>query len=172
MTDVQPDYFAIPDPLDDRWLDPDWLGTTRLSYWYRPKRGKKAGQLQPWPPRRNRWGRLTWAEVNAQPLDQREDFQIQHWAKVRAGRQEVARRIDADPELAAARFAEARSICCCCGKGLTDERSKAYGIGPDCRQGIDPQVLTALIAKMAEVHAAGRVSWRQNSKDDPQLFAS
>jgi hypothetical protein len=134
--EVRPDYFAVPDPLDERWLDPDYLGPTRLSYWYRPKRGKKAGQLQSWPPQRNRWGRLTWAEVNAQPVDQREAFQINHWTRVRAGREEVAKAIEADPVLAAARFAECHSICCCCGKGLTDERSKAYGIGPDCRSGI------------------------------------
>lgn len=161
MTDVQPDYFAVPDPLDP----------FKLSYWYRPKRGRQAGELQPWPPRRNRWGRLLRADVLAQPVEQRMAYQINHWKRVRDGRREVAQQIDTDPTGAAARFAAAQSICCCCGKGLTDERSKTYGIGPDCRAGVQPETLASLIAAMAVVHAAGRVSFRHNDRDDPELFA-
>jgi Family of unknown function (DUF6011) len=158
--DVRPDYFAVPDPLDP----------TKLSYWYRPKRGRKAGRLQPWPPRRNDWGALYRTDVLAQPPEERDEYRIAHWKRIRAGREEVTRVIEADPTLAAARFAECHSICCCCGKSLTDERSKAYGVGPDCRSGLRPEALAALIAKMAEVHAAGRVSWRVNGRDDPALF--
>ncbi len=162
MTEVRPDYFAVPDPLDP----------SKLSYWYRPKRGKKAGQLRGWPPRRNDWGVLYRKDVLAQPPEQRADYQIAHWQRIRAAREEIAKTIDADPTLAAARFAACHSICCCCGKGLTDERSKAYGIGPECRSGMKPETLTALTSAMREVHAAGRVSWRQNSHDDPDLFAA
>ncbi len=162
MTQVQPDYFAVPDPLD----------SAKLSYWYRPKRGKRAGQLRPWPPGRNDWGALYRKDVLAQPPAERVDYQVAHWQRVRAGREETAKTIEADPVLAAARFAACHSICCCCGKGLTDERSRTYGIGPDCRSGIDPEVLTVLIDRMAAVHAAGRVSWKQNGRDDPELFAS
>jgi hypothetical protein len=165
--DVRPDYFAMPDPLD-----PDWPDSTRLSYWYRPKRGHKAGEILPWPPRRNRWGRLLRADVLAQPIEQRETYQVNHWTLVRAGRREVERQIEEDPIGCAARFAASKSICCCCGKALSDERSKAYGIGPDCRSGIRPEVLAALIEAMATAHASGRVSWRGNGRDDPELFAA
>lgn len=161
MTDVQPDYFAVPDPLDPE----------KLSYWYRPKRGRKAGKLQPWPPRRNDWGRLTLGALQGMPSYQREDFQVRFWAQVREARRSVNHQIDTDPIGCAARFAAAQSICCCCGKGLTDERSKAYGIGPDCRSGIEPEVLATLIERMTVAHAAGRVSWKRNSHDEPELFA-
>jgi hypothetical protein len=164
MTDkpTTPEYFAVPDPLD-----PD-----KLCYWYRHKRGRHAGQLSPWPPRRNRWGRLTWAEVNAQPERDREDYQVAHWAKVRAARQQIQQAIADDPDLAAARWSLAHSSCCFCGKALTDQRSKAYGIGPDCRAGAPPEVLAELIRRMEQAHAEGRLSWRENDLDDPELFAA
>jgi Family of unknown function (DUF6011) len=157
---VRPDYFAVPDPLD-----PD-----RLSYWYRPKRGRKAGKIQPWPPRRNRWGVLLGSEVLTVPVDQRDEYRIGHWRRVREARQMVAAAIDTDPGLCAARFSAARSACCVCGKELTDERSKTYGIGPDCRQGIGPEALAGLVNAMAAAHAEGRLSWRRNRHDDPELF--
>ncbi len=160
LDDVRPHYFAVPDPLD-----PD-----RLSYWYRPKRGRDAGKILPWPLRRNRWGVLLRKDVLAQPVEQRDEYRIVHWKRVREARQEIADRIEKDPIGCAARFAAAQSICCCCGKGLTDERSKTYGIGPDCRSGINPAVLILLIERMAAAHAAGRVSWRGNAHDDPELF--
>lgn len=37
-----------------------------------------------------------------------------------------------DPRGAAARYGRAKEQCCVCGKTLTDERSRWYGIGPDC----------------------------------------
>jgi Family of unknown function (DUF6011) len=167
LDDVRPDYFAVPDPLDPKWPD-----STRLAYWYRPKRGRQAGRIRPWPPRRNRWGVLLRSDVLAQPPGrEREVYQINHWTLVRAGRRWVAEQISEDPIGCAARFAASKSICCCCGKSLTDERSKTYGIGPDCRQGIRPEVLAALIERMAVAHAAERVSWRGNSRDDSELFA-
>jgi Family of unknown function (DUF6011) len=162
MTEVQPDYFAVPDPLDP----------AKLSHWYRSKRGRTAGKILPWPPRRNDWGALYRKDVLALPPGERDEYRITHWRRVRAAREEVAKAIDADPIGAAVRFAAAQSFCCCCGKALTDERSKTYGIGPDCRQGINPAVLAVLIERMAAAHAAGRVSWRANNRDDPELFAS
>jgi hypothetical protein len=158
--DVRPDYFATDDPLDP----------SKLSYWYRPKRGRRAGEILPWPPRRNRWGILLRAVVLEVPLEQRDDYRIAHWKRVREGREIVKEMIRRDPVGAAARFAAAQSICCCCGKALTDERSRAYGIGPDCRQGVKPEVLAELIEWMEAAHAGGRVSWRDNSRDDPALF--
>ena len=37
-----------------------------------------------------------------------------------------------DPRGAAARYGRAKEQCCVCGKTHTDERSRWYGIGPDC----------------------------------------
>jgi hypothetical protein len=162
MTDMRPDYFAVPDPLDPG----------KLCYWYRPKHGKKAGRLEKWPPRRSDWGALYRKDVAAQPPDQRVEYQMAHWQRVRAAREEIVNTIDADPGLAAARFAAARSACCFCGRELTDERSKTYGVGPDCRSGMPPEKLTQLIGAMRRAHAAGRMTWRPNTRDDPELFAS
>jgi hypothetical protein len=40
----------------------------------------------------------------------------------------------ADHQSACLRYAEKINKCCCCNKPLTDERSRYYGIGPDCEQ--------------------------------------
>lgn len=39
-----------------------------------------------------------------------------------------------DHQSACLRYAAKINKCCCCNKALTDERSRWYGIGPDCEQ--------------------------------------
>jgi hypothetical protein len=43
--------------------------------------------------------------------------------------------------------------CLCCGRSLGDERSVAYGIGPECRQGMPPELLTRISEFSAKVRA-------------------
>lgn len=142
---TKPDYFAVPDPLDP----------TQMSYWYRPVRGRQAGQILPWPPRRSRWGRLGVKDI---PVDKAADpagwgaFVDAYFGKVRAARAAVEAAIEADPDTAAARFAVFGFRCCFCSKVLTDERSKVYGVGPECRQGVSAEFLGHLTDVVRRVH--------------------
>ena len=42
--------------------------------------------------------------------------------------------IMSDPRGSAARYGQELGHCCRCGKALTDERSRYYGIGPECER--------------------------------------
>jgi hypothetical protein len=42
--------------------------------------------------------------------------------------------IAADPYTCAIRYGQEMGVCCRCGKKLTDDRSRWYGIGPECEQ--------------------------------------
>lgn len=41
--------------------------------------------------------------------------------------------VAADPYTAAMKYSQIKKVCCRCGKQLTDERSRWYGIGPECK---------------------------------------
>lgn len=42
--------------------------------------------------------------------------------------------VAADPYTATMKYAEILDVCCRCGKTLTDNRSRWYGIGPECEK--------------------------------------
>lgn len=69
----------------------------------------------------------------------------------------LARVIEAiaeDPVAAGRRFAQFCDCCCRCGKVLTDPVSKSYGIGPDCRRDISPELLARYLTPQVErLHA-------------------
>ncbi|WP_374216205.1 DUF6011 domain-containing protein [Frankia sp. R82] len=142
----EPGYFAVPDPLDG----------TRMSYWYRSRAARSAGQLAPWPPRRNRWGHLLKRDV---PFDKAADppgyraFVREHFDRVFDARVEARRLIEADPDAASARFAALAIRCCWCGKQLADEHSRVYGVGPECRQGLSAEELARMVELVAAAHA-------------------
>lgn len=144
-----PEYFAVPDPLEPRML----------SLWFRASRGLHAGRLRPWPPE-SRWGRLSVADV---PFDRRrrpalfDDFVAKHRDRVAAALGVVEVAIADRPMLAAALFSGFSSKCCFCGKPLTDARSKALAIGPDCRRGMSVEVLAAY-ADAVRAAAGGAVA--------------
>jgi hypothetical protein len=132
-----PARYAIPDPLDPG----------KVSYWYRPESGRDKGKLQPWPPQRNTWGRLYYKNMpdGATRTPANRAFADAHWAKVREGRKTAVAEIEANPELAAARFARYAVACSACGKAMWDERSVTYGIGPECRRGASPGFLSRML---------------------------
>ena len=146
-------YFAVLDPLD----------TSKMSYWYLPDKGRKKDQLQPWPPLRNKWGSLYDKDI---PEHSRENVNAEvfraflraYFDRVRTAREEVERIISEDPGLAAARFSHLAIRCCYCGKTLTEERSKIYGVGPECRQGASPDYLARLIEMVKAVYAPAALS--------------
>lgn len=139
----RPKYFAVPDPLDP----------TKTSFWYRSQTGRDAGQIKPWPPRRSTWGQLLKVDV---PHDKRtepkayREFVRGHFAAVGVARGQVEILIERDPQAAAAAFSHWAIRCCVCGKTLTDERSKVYGVGPDCRARM-PVALVDAIAEQVRV---------------------
>lgn len=143
---TRPEYFAIPDPLDP----------AKASFWYRVPSGRSAGRIEPWPPRRSHWGHLPVKDIphdrEAEP-DTYRAFVDAYFARVREARSAIRASIEDEPEIAAARFAAWSIRCCMCGKKLTDQRSKVYGVGPDCRAGA-PAGLVDAIAEQVRALAA------------------
>ena len=74
-----------------------------------------------------------------------------HWAvEHQRGRFEEALTMAiVDPRYSAAKFAEIKQRCCNCGKGLTDDRSLWYGIGPECEQ-FRPDIMARVIDDKGE----------------------
>jgi hypothetical protein len=143
MTDHGPEYFAVPDPLD----------LSKMSYWYRPE---GAAEVRPWPPRRSPWGRVPRSILpDGAPKGSPEWLAaVRPYAeRITAAREAVNAEIAADPIGAAARFATLQVRCCCCGKRLTDERSRVYATGPDCRAGASPDWLASMVNAVARAHA-------------------
>lgn len=141
-TTTAPEYFAVLDPLDPG----------RITYWYRVQRGRDAGQLAPWPPR-TRYGALYVKDMPAGTKAEQYAFARAHYDRVAHARAVLEDVIDTDPDTAAARFAAFASRCCCCGKRLTDERSKCYGIGPECRHGASLDWLASRVDLVGRAHA-------------------
>ena len=153
----EPSYFAV-------WGHYDRTGLTKFHFWYRVRIGRQAGKIQPWPPTRSRFGTLFARDI---PSEQEcrdtfscsvREWRERYWQDVRDVRDAALREIDEHPEDAAAMFAAFHSYCCCCGKGLTDERSKVYGIGPECRRGLAPEVLKRIGDKTARLYRDQRAS--------------
>lgn len=136
-------YYAVPDPVDP----------AKVSYWYEPRRGKLAGTLQPWPPNRNHWGSLFHRDIPEGLTEaQRRAFTDDYFRRVRQAREDISGIIAADPAAAALRFSRYCVCCCSCGKALTADRSSVYGIGPECRKGVAPQVLSRLIERTKQIY--------------------
>lgn len=56
------------------------------------------------------------------------------WTPVKAlpYKMKVLKQIAKNPESAGKKFGQEVGVCCRCGRSLTDETSRAMGIGPDC----------------------------------------
>jgi hypothetical protein len=146
-------YFATRDEFTT-------TGRAKVHLWYRVQRGRDEGQIRPWPPQRTSFGTLRQADVPEALRDRwgtsdpaLREFKARYFAECRAIRQAAETAIREHPEEAAALFAELNSACCCCGRALTDEYSVIYGIGPECRAGLPPEVLTRLGDRTARKHA-------------------
>lgn len=137
-------YFAVPDPLRPG----------SMSYWHR----MGTGELVPWPLRHNRWDHVVVQphEVPARGADHRwlAEYQKRHEERVQEAKAAVCAAIEADPVSAGTRFAVHQTLCFCCGRQLTEEQSKVYGIGPDCRRNVDANTLALALEITARLHAA------------------
>lgn len=139
-------YFAVPDPDDP----------AVMTYWRRNARGELAPH-----PLRAAYGPMLYRRGD-------HDHVVPHTLRGQARRNWVAywcrtvrhhwlARVEsaiADDESAAARrFATFCTRCCICGRTLTEESSRAYGIGPECRAGPSDEVLARLADAVSRAHA-------------------
>jgi hypothetical protein len=150
----EPSYYATVGHYDR-------TGQTRLHYWYRAQRGQHEGRIRPWPPGRSHFGVLYKRDIPDEQTCQETfgctpgEWTRMYWDDVKDVRQAAMREIGEHTGEAAARFAALQSACCCCGRTLTDERSKVYGIGPECRAALPPEALKRASALAAQEQASG-----------------
>jgi len=137
---VNVEYFAVPDPTN-----PD-----QITYWRNGPRG-----LKPWPPRAHYGPELLRRDLPEGLHGQACSDWIQTWVRNQLAPWHAAIRaaIDTDPHGCALRFATLTTRCCCCGRTLTARDSRCYAIGPDCRRGLPPAVLEALVDAVGRAHA-------------------
>lgn len=149
-----PRYFATVDHYDASRLP------SKIGLWYESPAGRRKGEIRPWPPRRSDFGRLFHRDIPDETTCREvhdctvPEWRDRFWADVRAVRAAAMEQIRQDPQLCAARFARLNAACYVCGRSLRDERSVAYGIGPECRSGASPEVLRRLAGVTARERAA------------------
>lgn len=133
-------YYAVQDPDNPE----------QMTYWYTGKR-----DLEAWPPKA-RYGPVIRITLEEAPEDDAERLAWceRVYAPARHYRFAIEAAIQANPVAAGQRFAQFASRCCVCGRTLTDNLSKCYGIGPECRAGIDTEVLARYYTPaVARAHA-------------------
>lgn len=148
-------YYAV--------LDPD--NPTTVSYWRRTTSGRNTG-LKPWPAK-------AWygpavplrKDVPQDPADR--DRCVTAWRDDRrAYLGQVVAAITAGPEAAARCFAALSTRCWSCGRALHDATSKLYGIGPECRDGMDPAALARYCTpEVGRAHALFLAAHQAGSAD-------
>lgn len=140
-------YFAVPDPAD----------AGLMTYW------RQGRQLTMWPPGVKHGPRLAAGDVPKQLRGTQRRSWIRRWFREIREPWDAAVRaaLDADRDLAAARFAAFSARCCCCGRALSDPASKTWGIGPDCREGLPVAWLERFAILAGRAHA-DRLNNQQN----------
>ncbi len=134
--DLPESHYAIRDPHAP--------GT--VTYWRRKDVKARSGvrpQFTAWPPKARNGPILLKRHV---PKDlvgrERGEWLVRWFAEFRQPYNDaVVAAIAADPITAGKRFADLTCRCCACGRALTDDHSKVYGIGPECRSDIPAEVL-------------------------------
>lgn len=143
MSTTEPTYYAVPD-----------LDTGDMTYWMKDKRGR----LKPWPldPPARYGPQLIDALPKGLGETERFAWARRWWDTVgKPWDEAIKAAIAADPEAAHARFAVMSSRCCVCGRVLTDDDSKVWGVGPECRHQVSESFLQQARREIAEAHAQG-----------------
>jgi hypothetical protein len=144
-------YFAVPDP---RALEAD-----EMTYWYRGQKGRKTKRhvFSPWPSGARYGPQLTsWEDVPYPKGSEEAKLYVRAFYKILGEpyRNAIEEIIHRDPVAAGQRFADWKTRCCFCGKALTNELSKVYGVGPECRKGLPAEVLANYYRpEVGKVHA-------------------
>jgi Family of unknown function (DUF6011) len=142
FADLPDGYYAIDDPHH----------LEQVTYW---RRAQVRSQFGPWPPKARYGPVLRRSDVPDGLSGQARDEWVRRWfTEVREPYDAAVREaIAADPVAAGKRFADLLTRCCLCGRKLSDARSKVYGIGPECRQGISAEVLAAyFVPRVGRAH--------------------
>lgn len=103
-------------------VQPDSLTPLTFVRVSRPKTGKKKGSLV-LQTQHSDWYKdcvVIWPSGSVTVLDKRIDSSLLL--------------VVADPTTAAMRYGTKLGVCCSCARELTDERSRYYGIGPECEK--------------------------------------
>jgi hypothetical protein len=129
--DLPEGFYAVPDPRP---------GVDEMTYWR-----ARPGRFGAWP-NKARYGPTLTREDLPEGMDPRSDEGqafIQRWMEREHAPywSAIVKSIAADPIAAQHRFADFTVRCCDCGKKLTNDLSKVYGIGPECRKGLPQEVL-------------------------------
>ena len=134
--DLPEGYYAVPDPYNEG----------EMSYWRRKDKGKnKRPSFEPWPLKAKAYGpRLLKSDPRLIGMSRDEMMEFaRKWYETekKSYMDAVIEIIAADPIEAGKQFADWQLRCCMCGKGLTTDDSKVYGIGPECRKGMSKEFL-------------------------------
>ncbi|MFJ2206011.1 DUF6011 domain-containing protein [Streptomyces microflavus] len=151
MTPIPEGYYAIPDPDD----------ATTMTYWRRAIT-PKVSDLKPWPAKA--WNGPPIPRRADVPTDrhERDRFAAAWMESRRVYMAKVITAVLAELDDARRRFSTFTIRCWSCGRTLRDETSKAYGIGPECRAGMDPEALARFCTP-----AVGRAHIQQLAVDTP-----
>lgn len=147
--DLPEGHYAVIDPYDP--------GT--VTYWRRKNLKTARGarpDFGPWP-LKARYGPVLYTRGVPAPLRgeaRRAWIRDWHAVNVVPYRAAVIEAIGADHVAAGKRFADLTSRCCSCGRTLTDDLSKVYGIGPECRSGLTAGLLALYYTpRLGHAHA-------------------
>jgi hypothetical protein len=115
-----------------------------MTYWRRSE-GKRGPAFKAWPNKARYGPRLTWDDLPA-PRDkyyEENQWFMRAWHEIvgEPYRDAIVETLMEDPIAAQHRFADFNTRCCSCGKKLTNDISKVYGIGPECRRSIPTEIL-------------------------------
>jgi hypothetical protein len=140
MATLPDGYYAVLDPADP----------SVMTYWR-----AKSGRVKAWPTNA-RYGPVFLKRDTPSKSDREAyiAYAKKCTAALRLWGDQLAVELEADPDMARARFAALTTRCCDCGRALTDAASKVAGIGPECRSGVPDGALAALADGVARAHAA------------------
>jgi hypothetical protein len=153
-------YYAIPDPHDptivSRWhmTKPDRNGRCHLNPW--PPKARYGPALAPRPdfPRD-----LSDADLRAA---------VDEWIRpVQEYRAAVEAAIEADIMGTGARFAAYATRCCFCGRALRDPKSRSYGVGPECGDGLGDEFMAAMAARVGAAIAEAEIAEAESEPEAP-----
>lgn len=142
MTETQiPDgHYAVLDPSD----------ASQMTYWK-----AKDGKVTPWPAKAQYGPVLLRSEVPKRSDWEARIVFIETWAQtvLYPYMDRIRDAIVSDPDAAAARFSGLTNRCHNCRRVLTDEASKVYATGPECRKNYSPEMLAMWARAVGRAHA-------------------
>jgi hypothetical protein len=128
-------YYVVPDPRS---------GVEEMTYWRRSSTKRGSQKFSPWPQK----ARYGWVLLRSgipkdlpKEISQKTYIRAYFDTLVYPYRRAIVEAIEEDPIAAGHRFADFDTRCCSCGRVLTNDLSKVYGIGPECRKGLSSEVL-------------------------------